>query len=598
MRAAAKHPRAMIDLLASPLADAIAARTGLDASVIRPLVAPPAKGQAADLAVPCFAIAKALGRTPPAVASDLAGLVVPGVTLAAAGPFLNATLDPGAVAGLLLPRLAADPVAALRSTTGAGRTVAIDFSSPNIAKHLAFHHIRSTMIGNSLARIYAAAGWRVVRINFLGDWGTAFGRLIAGWKREGLTLAQLEAAADRVTFLNELYVRASQAEKADPRLEDDARGWSRRLEEGDAEARSLWQLFKDASLAEFKRVYGLLGVDFDSWNGEAYYEDKMGPVLAELEDRGLASIDQGATVVDLSAAGLKKPMLLRRADGGTLYATRDLAAADDRFAAYAFDRALYVVDLGQSLHFKEWFACAKLMGRAYAERLRHVGFGIVLMWNDERGDGLEPGWARGRTRGGKVMLLREVLDEAIDRARQIVAEKNPDIAGAERDAVARAVGVGAVVFNDLKNARTNDVKFKFEEALRFDGETGPYLQFAHARLASIERRYAAAHPAAPIGDPALLTRPDEKAVLLALARLGDALSRSVDGDEPSQLAQGLLQVAGAISAWLTAGSKDETARVLTDDARLAASRRRLVGAARATLGEGLRLLGLEAPERM
>jgi arginyl-tRNA synthetase len=589
----------MLDLLTTPLADAVAAHLALPVDRVRPLVGPPAKGQAADLALPCFQLAKAAGKNPAQLATDLAAAVrVPGMALTAAGPFLNAVLDPAAVAAALLPVLAADPVRPLRLAAGGGKTVCIDYSSPNIAKHLAFHHIRSTMIGNSLARLYAAAGWRVVRINFLGDWGTAFGRLISGWKREGLTLEQLDAASDRVTFLNELYVRASQAEKADPALEAEARMWSKKLEDGDAEAKELWQIFKVASLAEFKRVYGLLGVDFDSWKGEAYYEDKMGPVLAELESRGLTKIDQGATVVDLTSVGFKKPMLLRRADGGTLYATRDLAACDDRHGEFHFDRSLYVVDLGQALHFKEWFACAKLMGRPYAERLRHVGFGIVLMWNDEPGEGLEPGWARGRTRGGKVMLLREVLDEAIDRARAIVAEKNPDIAGDERERVARAVGVGAVVFNDLKNARTNDVKFKFEEALRFDGETGPYLQFAHARLASIERKFAAMHPAAPAGDPARLVREDEKAVLLAISRLTGALERAVDGDEPSQLAQALLHLSAAVSSWLTAGSKDETARVLMDDAALAASRLLIVRAARAALGEGLRLLGLDAPERM
>ncbi|GDY11674.1 arginine--tRNA ligase 1 [Planctomycetota bacterium] len=588
----------MLDLLVAPLATAVAARLGRLPGEIAPLIGPPAKGQGADLALPCFQLAKSANRNSAQLAADLATLEVPGMALSAAGPFLNAALQPATVAGVLLPVLAGDPLLCLRRDHGEGKTVCIDFSSPNIAKHLAFHHIRSTMIGNALARLYGACGWRVVRINFLGDWGTAFGRLISAWHREGLTLAQLDAAPDRVTFLNELYVRASQAEKADPAKEADSRRWSKALEDGDAEARHLWQIFKDASLAEFQRIYALLGVGFDSWKGEAFYEDKMGAVLAELESRGLTKVDQGATVVDLSALGLKKPMLLRRADGGSLYATRDLAACDDRWKDYAFDRSLYVVDLGQALHFKEWFACAALLGRAYADRLRHIGFGIVLLWNDEPGEGLEPGWARGRTRGGKVMLLREVLEESVDRARAVIAEKNPGIEGDERERIARAVGVGAVVFNDLKNARTNDVKFKFEEALRFDGETGPYLQFAHARLCSIERKFREAFPQAPAGDPARIARDDEKAVLIAIARLGSALDRAVESDEPSQLAQGLLALAAAVSAWLTAGSKDDTARVLVEDAALAASRLRLVRAARAALGEGLRLLGLEAPERM
>jgi arginyl-tRNA synthetase len=590
----------MIELVTAPVVALIASRTGLPAADLARLLGAPAKGVAADLALPCFQPAKAAGLPPPKLAAELAEAInAAGLAQAsAAGPFLNLVLPPAQVARALLPALLADPSACLRSGGGAGRTACIDFSSPNIAKHLAFHHIRSTMIGNSLARLYAAAGWKVVRINFLGDWGTAFGRLISGWKREGLTLAQLDSAADRVTFLNELYVRASQAAKADPALEEDARRWSKALEDGDPEARKLWQIFKDASLAEFKRVYALLGVDFDSWKGEAHYDDKMGPVLAELESRGLTKVDQGATIVDLAGHGLKQfkvPMLVKRADGGTLYATRDLAAADDRFAEFAYDRSLYVVDMGQSLHFQQWFACAKLMGRTYAERLRHVGFGVVLMWNDEPGEGLEPGWAKGRTRGGKVMLLREVLEEAIDRATAIIAEKNPEIVGDERSAIARAVGVGAVVFNDLRNARVNDVKFKFEEALRFDGETGPYLQFAHARLCSIERKAPAG---LPDGDPALLGREDEKAVLFAIARLRGCLERAVEADEPSIVAQGVLALAAAVSAWLTAGSKDPGARVLLEDQALCAARLALVRAARGAIGEGLRLLGLIAPERM
>ena len=591
----------MLDLLTAPLASHLARHLQVPEAAIVALLMPPAKGVAADIALPCFQLAKAKSVAPPVMANELATVLNAsnvGVQAVAAGPFCNLTFTTAGVAAALLPTLAGDPVAALRSAVGSGKTVCIDFSSPNIAKHLAFHHIRSTMIGNALAHIYAAAGWKVTRINFLGDWGTAFGRLIAGWKREGLTLAQLDQAPDRVTFLNDLYVRISNAAKADKVVEDEARTWSKKLEDGDVEARSLWQIFKDASLKEFERVYGLLGVTFDSWKGEAYYEDKMGPVLAELENKNLTKLDQGATVVDLSALGFKKPMLLKRADGGTLYATRDLAACDDRFAEFAFDRSLYVVDLGQSLHFKEWFACAKIMGRTYADRLRHIGFGIVLLWNDEPGEGLEPGWARGRTRGGKVMLLREVLEEAVERARAVIAEKNPDIVGDEREQIAQAVGVGAVVFNDLKNGRTGDVKFKFEEALRFDGETGPYLQFAHARLCSIERKFAEAHPTAPAADWTKLTQVGEKSVLLAIARLRLALEKAVESDEPSALATGLLSLAGEVASWLTAGNHDHDARVLCADAGVSATRLALVRAARANLGEGLRLMGLKAPTRM
>ena len=589
----------MLELLTAPLVARLSAHLGVPPATVAALITTPAKGVAGDVALPCFQLAKARGVAPPQLAKELASLLDGGtLTATAAGPFLNLTFAPAAVAGALLPGLVENPLTALRATSGAGKTVCIDFSSPNIAKHLAFHHIRSTMIGNALARLYGALGYRVVRINFLGDWGTAFGRLIAGWKREGLAIADLERAADQVTFLHELYVRISNAAKAEPAIEEEARAWSKRLEDGDTEARTLWQLFKDVSLAEFKRVYAMLGVAFDSWKGEAHYEGKMGPVLSELEAKALTRLDQGAVVVDLSALGFKKPALLKRADGGTLYATRDLAACDDRWQEFAFDRSLYVVDLGQALHFKEWFAIAKLLARPYTDRLRHIGFGIVLMWNDDPGEGQAPGWARVATRNGKVMLLREVLEEAVARARAVISEKNPDIVGEERERIAHAVGVGAVVFNDLKSGRTNDVKFRFEEALRFDGETGPYLQFAHARLCSIERKFSEAHPQPPALAPALLTREDEKQVLLAIARLRAALERAVDGDEPSVMASALLVLAGQVASWLTAGNHEPLARVLCADPAPATARLALVRAARACLGEGLRLIGLQAPKRM
>jgi arginyl-tRNA synthetase len=589
----------MLDLLTSPVVAAVAAHCGVEATIVAALVTTPAKGVDADLAIPCFQLAKAKGLPPPKLAAELVPIVSAiGIDAVAVGPFLNLRYTAATCATHLLPALSADPSVCLRSASGKGQHVCIDFSSPNIAKHLAFHHIRSTMIGNSLAHLYRACGWDVTRINFLGDWGTAFGRLISGWKREGLTLAQLQAAEDQVTFLNDLYVRASQAAKGDAALEEDARRWSKALEDGDSEARNLWQIFKDASLAEFKRIYALLGVDFDSWKGEAYYDDKMQPVLDELERKGLTSISDGATVVDLSKQGFKKPVLLKRADGGTLYATRDLAAADDRYAEYRYDRSVYVVDLGQALHFKEWFAVAKLLERPYAGNLRHVGFGIVLMWNDEAVEGMPVGWAKGRTRNGKIMLLREVLEEAIDRARTIVVEKNPDLTAEEQTQIAQAVGVGAVVFNDLKNGRTNDVKFKFEDALTFQGETGPYLQFAHARLCSIERKFADMHPSAPTPDVSNLTLGHEKELLLSLAKLSGFLERAVAADEPSLLAQGLLALAGSISSWLTAGNSDPALRVLCPDVAVASARLALVRVARGALGEGLRLLGLKAPERM
>ncbi len=586
----------MQDLLTAPLIATIAETAKATAEQVSKLLGPPTKAGMADLALPCFALAKGAGCNPAELAGNIASALEtthPGIQAQAAGPFLNITLTPAAVAQAIITPCLENPQRPLRSQLGDGKTICVDFSSPNIAKHLAFHHIRSTMIGNALAHLYDAAGWNTVRINFLGDWGTAFGRLIAGWKRENYSLNDLNSAEDKVTFLNELYVRISQAAKADETVMDEARAWSKKLEDGDSEARELWQIFKDASLTEFNRVYDLVGVHFDSWKGEAYYEDKMQPLLDELEHSGLLSVSDDATVVDLSDVGLKKPCLIKRADGGTLYATRDLTACDDRFAEFNFDRSVYVVDLGQSLHFKEWYAVAKKLGRSYADNLRHVGFGIVLMWDEENEK-----WARVATRNGVPMLLTDVLNESIERARAIIEEKNPDLPEAEKESVAKAVGMGAVVFNDLKNGRTNDVKFKFEDALNMQGETGPYLQFAHARLCSIERKFTDLHSDAPAANTALLTRTEEKDVLLHISRLQAALERAVDEDEPSVLASGLLSLASTVSSWLTAGNTDRSARVLCEDAAVSSSRLQLVRITRATLGEGLRLLGLGAPERM
>ena len=384
------------------------------------LYGPPGKGITCDLALPCFQLAQARKVPPPKLATELAALVENaglGVRAVAAGPFLNLTFEPAMVARSLLPALS-DPRVALRSHVGDGATTCIDFSSPNIAKHLAFHHLRGTMIGHSLARCYEAAGYRVVRINFLGDWGTAFGRLVAGFVREKLTLDDLDKAEDKVGFLNALYVRISQAEKTDPTVADEARACSKKLEDGDPQALALWSALREVSLIKLRELYARLGVTFDSWKGEAHYLDKTSPLLDELEARGLTKIDQGATVVDLTSMGLTKPALLRRSDGATFYATRDLAACDDRYREFAFDRSLYVVDFGAIAAFREWFSIAKLLGRPYADHLRHVGFGIVLMWNDEASGDLQVGWAKGRTRAGQVMLLEDVLDEAVDpRAR-------------------------------------------------------------------------------------------------------------------------------------------------------------------------------------
>jgi len=556
----------------------------------------------ADLSIPCFQLAKIAKAPPPNLCETLCNLLkkqpFDGVEASNDGPFLNLVLKPTLVSASLFPLLTSSPLEyTLRSEMGKGKTVCIDMSSPNICKHLAFHHIRSTMIGNSLYHLYTAAGWRSVRINFLGDWGTAFGRLISGWKRKNLSVELLEQAENKISFLNELYVEISQAAKKDPSVAEEARVWSKKLEDGDEEARSLWQLFRTASLSEFEKVYKLLGVGFDSWKGEAYYEDKMEPLLKEIEGKGLTSQHEGATVIDLSKFKLKKPLLVKRSDGASLYATRDLTACDDRYNEFHFDRACYVVDAGQSLHFTEWFCVAQLLDRPYKDNLRHTKFGIMLIWNED-----SKTWEKSASRNGVPLFLMDVLNEATAKAQKIIAEKNADINldSEEGRTLAQSVGVGAVVFNDLKNSRLNDVKFKFEDAMNMQGFTGPYVQFTHARLCSIERKFAEqfSADAAITVDTTLLSRDDEKDVFLTLTKLQPALEKAVETDEPSVLCNTLLALSSSVSTWLSAGNTDRSARVLHEDVNLSAARLALVKLVRLNIAEALRLLGLRAPERM
>ena len=433
-----------------------------------------------DFAVTMFPYAKALGANPNDLAARVAAAFTPGplvVEVKAAGPFVNVRIARSALFRHVVSEVERDGVGWGTNADGSRRTVVIDFSSPNISKHLAYHHIRSTMVGQALCRIYAANGWRVVGWNFLGDWGTTHGMLLAAWQKWG---EGIDLAAEGVTKLNALYVRFRAEMKTDPTLEPLAKSWFARLERGDVEARQLWEGFRAVSLSEFDRVYAKLGVTFDETCGESYYESRMESVLAHVKDKGLLVESDGALVVELADRNLPA-CILRKSDGATVYATRDLASAVHRFEKYAFDRALYVVDKGQTVHFRQWFAVADKAGYAFAGRMQHVAFGQVRF-----------GGKKTSTRGGDVILLDQVLDEAAAEIAKVVAEKNPSLPAARRDEVARQVGYGAIVFNDLAKERERDVEFNWERLLSFEGDTGPYCQYQHARIASIVRKAAVA----------------------------------------------------------------------------------------------------------
>ena len=403
-------------------AQTVADALGVDAADL-PVTLPP-RPELGDFAVGCFPAARALKQAPPALAARVAAGFSPGPLLAAAtaaGPFVNFRADRGALYRSLF-RAALVDGALIPRDVAAGRTVIVDYSSPNISKHLAYHHIRSTVIGHALCNLHRALGARVVGVNHLGDWGTTHGQLIAAYKKWGAP-EPLD-----ITALNDLYVRFQTQAKEDESLREEGKAWFARLEQGDAEARGLWQRFRDVSLAEFDEVYRELGIVFEDVRGESDFVDDMPAVLDMLEQKGLSGISEGALVVPLDDLGIP-PLLLRKQDGATLYATRDLAAAMYRWRTFQFDRALYVVDRGQSLHFKQLFATLARAGFEWASRCEHVPFGLVRIGGKKTG-----------TRTGNVVLLREVLREAAERSRDRVRDKNPDMSEAELAGTARVVG--------------------------------------------------------------------------------------------------------------------------------------------------------------
>ena len=557
-------------------AEAVAARAGVAATDLK--VESPPRADLGDLAVGCFAIAKAQSKNPAQVAKDLALGFTPGGYLAAAtaaGPFINFQIDRAAAF-----RWIAD--AALRNLlvpnqVGTGKTICIDFSSPNISKHLAYHHIRGTTIGHALSKIFRALGYKVVGINFLGDWGTTHGMLLAAAARWGVP-EPLD-----VTALNDLYVRFRAAIKEDPAVEQEGRSWFKRLEDGDPAARALWQRFRDVSWAEFEEVYKLLGIVFEEVRGEAAYEPDMPRVLAELAP--LMTESEGAQVVELE--GEKNPILLKTKDGTTLYATRDVAAAQYRWTTFHPTRSLYVVDRGQAHHFRQLFKLLLKAGHSWATVCEHVPYGLIRVSGKKTS-----------TRLGNVVLMRDVFKIAEDEVREIIARVHPELPAAIVDDVAPKVGIGAVVFANLATQREKDIDFDLEKAASLDGDSGPYIQYSHARCASIARKAGEKITSVEGIDFGLLVHDAEWAVAKKLLDFPDVVVRAADHSEPHGVAHYLLQLAGEFSRWYSLGNGDAALRVICDDPALRRARLALVAAAQATFATGLGLLGIAAPDQM
>ncbi|HEX9010220.1 MAG TPA: arginine--tRNA ligase [Holophagaceae bacterium] len=573
----------------------------------------PKSGELGDLAFPCFRAAKALGTNPVQLSKELAGkLAVPGAELVAAGPYLNLKLRPEARAQAVLSAILEAQDRPYGARPSNGKKVIVEYSSPNIAKLFTIGHLRSTMIGHALAQTHRYLGYDVVRLNHLGDWGTQFGTLLAAYTRwaqaENPDLERdfdwAEPAPEKrrtpLFRLFQLYVRFHAEEEQDPAMRDEARGWFQRLEAGDAEARRLWSWFREISLREFQRIYDRLGVSFDTLaQGEAFYEDRLAATLKRLEDAGLLTEgDRGARIVDLEDVGIATPCLVQKADGTSIYATRDLAAALYRQEAYGFDRCLYVVGTDQVLHFQQVFAVLEKLDPWFKGRMLHTPFGMVKLPEGKMS-----------TRKGNVIFLEDVLDEARERVAAIIEEKNPELAG--KEAVAELLGMGAVVFFDAMNDRVKPITFTWDRVIALDGDTGPYVQYAHARILSVLRKAggdwaAKAQPGSPDGPflpftaqpvPADLTgleAPEAQALLFELAGFPGSVNAVADGCMATPLARQLVSLARSFSGFYT------NCPILAPENAPAVREARLalcVATAR-ILRQGLFLMGIQAPEEM
>ncbi len=536
----------------------------------------PPDEQMGDLALPCFKLSRALRRSPVQIAESLSGALT-GLDcvseVSVLSGYLNIRIAPEYLAGTVLPDILTARERYGSSNLGNGKTVVLDYSSPNVAKPFHIGHLGTTVIGHSLKKLHEFAGYHCVGINYLGDWGTQFGKLIVAYRRWGNREMVEEGGVDKLV---ELYVRFHQEAEENAALNDEARAEFHKLEEGDAENRALWKWFVEISLAEYQKTYRQLGITFDSYKGESFYTDKMPAQVEILREKGLLKIDDGASIVDLSAYGMPPCLILKR-DGSTLYPTRDIAAAVYRQNTYHFDKAIYVTSAGQSLHFAQWFKVVELMGYDWYNRLVHVPYGTVSI-----------NGAKLATRTGNVVLLKDLFAAAIEEVKGIMTEKNPDLAGKEE--IAEAVGVGAIVFYYLSNNRGKDINFVMEDALNFDGNTGPYAQYTYARTCSVLCR--AGDAATETGD-LKLTAPEETALLKTLAKFPEKVLAALSDYEPSVITRYILDVASAFNRFYhncpILGAEDEAVR---------RTRLSLTRAAKQVLGNAFPLICLKKMENI
>ena len=558
--------------------------TDLELSEIQSMIEVPQDSKMGDYAFPCFKLAKVMRKAPPLIAKNIAEKIADNEIfekVEQVNAYVNMFISKEEFVKDVVEDVLEKGEGFGRSEIGGGKTVIVEYSSPNIAKPFHIGHIRSTVIGNSIYKIYDALGYYVIRINHLGDYGTQFGKMICAYRHWG---NKEDIINEPIKTLLGYYTKFHEEVEKHPELDDEAREIFTKLEHGEPEEVELWQWFRDESLKEFNRVYKMLGIEFDSYNGESFYSDKMPRFVKELEEKGLLEESRGAHIVDLEKYGLGVA-LITKSDGSTLYITRDIAAAVYRKETYDFYKNIYVVASQQNLHFQQWIQILELMGYEWARDCVHVPFGLVS---------LEDGTMS--TRHGRVVFLEDVLNRAVEQTKEIIREKGVNTDNI--DETARQVGIGAVIFNELSNNRIKDYVFSWSKVLDFNGETGPYVQYTYARCASVLRNAGeeAVKKAMEKGlagvDAKYLTGESSYALAKLLYRLPQVVAEAGEKFEPSIVTRHIVDIAQSFNRFY----HDE--HILVDNEEEKAAKLALVISAKTAIKNGLALLGMEAPERM
>jgi arginyl-tRNA synthetase len=551
-------------------------KIGFSHDKIESLIEVPPEEKFGDYAFPCHILSKELKKPPQEIASkfsselktkELIHEIFP------VGPYINFRVDREKFAEFILKEIFEKQEGYGSDSSGSGKTIVMDYSHPNIAKPFGIGHLRSTVIGNALYNVFMKSGYEVIRINHLGDWGTQFGKVIAAYKMWG---EEKELSTDPIATLYELYVRFHQEAEKNPQLDEQARGWFKKLEDGDKEALEHWQKFKDFSLDEFNRIYKMLDISFDSYAGESFYNQFVEATIDKMKQMGLTEISQDALIVSLEKYGMP-PCLIRKKDEASLYATRDICAAIYRYDTYHFYKSLYVVGNAQKLYFQQLFKVLELMGYAWAKDLVHVDFGWVKFKQ-----------AMMSTRKGNIVLLEDVLNRSIDLALKIIKEKNPELENKEK--VAFDVGIGAVIFANLFTRRNKDIDFDWNKVLNFEGETGPYVQYTHARLCSLIRKYN--QPIEKNADFRIFSTAEEHMLLKKLEDFPRRIKSADREYEPAIICSYLLELSALFNRFY------QKERIITDNIESTKARMLLIKAVQTVIKSGLGILGVKSPEKM